>query len=155
MNEENFYKDFFIKYGILTAFFAFFFFVTIYSVVISKKSWQINLRQLVENVLEEHEPNSWTLENSVHLDNIFSMNAACYEARNRKTGEIYKAIILRVQTFYGPIPAVFLVSSDYDVELVGISSFHGRFSEQIKIFNNSLRIEYWKNHVVEILRTNR
>ena len=154
MSEDKFYKDFFIKYGILTAFFAVFFFLTIYSVVISKKSWQVNLRQLVETVLEEHEPNSWNLENYVRLDNPFSMNVACYEARNRKNGELYKVVLLRVQTFYGPIPAVFLVSSDYEVEFVGVSSYHGRFAEQIRMVNNSLRIDYWKNRVVDILKLN-
>ncbi len=153
MSEENFYKDFFIKYGILTAFFAVFFFISIYSVVISRKAWQSNLRYLVETVLEEHEPNIWNLENSVRINNSFAMNAACYEARNRKNGEIYKAVILRVQTFYGPLPAVFLISSDYDVEFVGISHFHGRFNEHIKVFNNSLRIEYWKKRIVDILRS--
>lgn len=148
---KEFYKFFFIRYGLLLAFFAVFFFLTIYGSVLSRKAWQKNLRPSIEKVLEEKEPNTWILEKYVRIENPFTLNAVCYEARNRMNGDVYKAVLLRITTFYGPLPAVFLVSPDNNVELAGIADFHGRVKTQIETSVNSVRAEYWKKLIPTIL----
>lgn len=152
-NEENqnFYKKFFIKYGILMAFFAVFFFIAIYSSILSRKAWQNNLKACIEEVLETKYPNEWSLENSIRLESTFSMNSICYEARNRMTGELSKVVTLRGATFYGPFPLVFLVSSENNVTFVGYASVHGKIAGQIETKNFSIRVNYWQKRVLEIL----
>ena len=149
---KDFYKFFFIRYGILLAFFAVFFFLTIYGSVLSRKAWQNNMRPSIEKVLEENEPNTWLLGKYIKIENPFTLNAVCYEVRNRMDGEVSKVVMIRITTFYGPLPAVFLVNSDDDVRFLGISNLHGKVLKQIESSKNSVRIEYWKNLIPTILR---
>ena len=145
------YKDFFIRYGIFVAILAILICLLIYPIKVSQKFWTQNLRTTIEIVLDEKSPNSWTVENAVPLKNSFSTNAACYEARNRKTGDLYKVIIIRVQTLYGPLPAVFTIDKDNKVEFIGYSSLHGVISDQLLNDNYGKRIEYWIKKIPLIL----
>lgn len=148
---QNFYKKFFIKYGILMAFFAVFFFIAIYSSALSRKAWQNNLKASIEKFMEEKFTNEWKIENYVRVNNTFSMNAVCYEARNIKSGELHKVITLRAPTFYGPFPLIFLVSNDNEVSFVGYAGVHGKIANQIEQNKVSIRVSYWEKRVLEIL----
>lgn len=152
MTNDNTYKTFFINYGIFVAILVILFGVLLYPIKLAQKSWQRNLKFNVEFVLDEKEPNSWTVENSVKIKNPFCLNAACYDVRNRKSGELYKAIIIRVQTFYGPLPAVFTVDKNNNIEFVGYSSLHGRISEQLTSNKTNKRINYWKQKIPAIIQ---
>lgn len=149
---ENFsYKKFFINFGIFVGFIVVTFVILIYSVRLSKKSWQKNLKVSIENVLDEKEANTWTVGNFIQINNSFSLSAACYEAQNRRTGEVSKVLILRVYTYYGPLPAVFLIDKDKEVQFVGYSSVHGRVALQLTNKLSDKRIEFWKKKILEIL----
>ena len=150
---ENFsYKKFFIDFGILVLLISISFLLIIYSVKLSRKSWQSNLKVSVEKVLDEYDANNWTVGKFIPLNNPFSLSAACYQAQYRKTGDIYKAIILRIETYYGPLPAVFIVSEDNEVEFAGYSSIHGRVLTQLTNKPSDKRIDFWKEKVIEILK---
>lgn len=151
---QNFsYKDFFKRYGIFLAMLVVIFGILIYSIIFSQRSWTQSLKKSVEVVLEEKEPNTWTVENNIKLKNPFAMNGACYEVRNRKTGDIYKSVILRIQTFYGPIPAVFLLDNEDKVAFVGYSSLHGVIANQLINNPTSKRIEYWIHKIPTIVNS--
>ena len=150
---ENFsYKKFFIDFGILVLLISISFLLIIYSVKLSRKSWQSNLKVSVEKVLDEYDANNWTVGKFIPINNPFSLSAACYEAQYRKTGDIYKVIILRIETYYGPLPAVFIVSEDNEVEFAGYSSIHGRVLTQLTNKPSDKRIDFWKEKVIEILK---
>ena len=119
---------------------------------ISKKSWKNNLRTAVEVTLEENQPGIWKIDRNIEINNPFTLNAACYEARNSKDGEVYKAIIIRVVTNYGPLPAVFVCDKNMNVELIGFSSLHGRVGKQIEATKNSKQIMFWKYKIKDILK---
>ena len=144
------YKDFFIRYGIFVAILVILIGLLIYPIKASKKFWTQNLKTTIEIVLDENNPNGWTVEKSIPINNTFSTNAACYEARNRKTGDLYKALIIRVQTLYGPLPAVFIMDKDQNVSFIGYSSLHGVVNEQLMNNSNSKRINYWINKIPTI-----
>ncbi len=150
-NNQNFYKKFFIKYGILMAFFAVFFFIAVYSSILSRKAWQNNLQYCIEEVLETKFPNEWEIQNSIKLNNTFSMNAVCYNVINRLKGESAKVLTLRATTFYGPFPLVFLVSKDNQITFVGCASVHGKINRQIENIPFSIRVNYWQKRVLDIL----
>lgn len=152
MTNDHTYKVFFINYGIYVAILVILFGILLYPVKVAQKAWQKNLKANIEFVLDESEPNSWTVGNSVKIKNPFSMNSACYEVRNRKSGDTYKSVIIRVQTLYGPMPAVFTIDKDNNVEFVGYSSLHGRISEQITSNKTDKRINYWKSKIPSIIQ---
>lgn len=152
MRKEISYKIFFKNYGIFVSILAVVFGVTIYIVKLSQKSWQKNLKISVENVLNETEPDTWTVGNFNQILNPLSQHAACYDVRNKKNGENYKAVIIRIQTFYGPLPAVFIIDNNNVVTLKGFSSLHGRVYNQIININANKRINYWKEKLPEIIQ---
>ena len=157
MTNDHTYKVFFINYGIYVAILVILFGILLYPVKVAQKAWQKNLKANIEFVLDEREPNGWIVESPVPIKNSFCLSAACYNARNRTSGELFKAVILRTQTLYGPLPGVFLVDSEENVEFVGFASLHGRIAEQIKNFNKSdksERISFWKEKIPYILKDN-
>lgn len=154
MTQNISYKNFFKRYGIFVAILAVIIGILVYAVKISQKSWEKNLMIAVEAVLDEKDPNGWTFENTVEINNPFTMNAACYEVRNRKDGDLYKAFIVRVQTLYGPLPAVFTINKYEEVEFIGYSSLHGVINSQLMSQENNKRIDYWINKIPKILNQN-
>ena len=72
--------------------------------------------------------------------------------RNRKTGDTYKAVIIKVQTFYGPVPAVFTINKENVVNFVGYSSIHGRIREQLMSNKTNKKINYWKSKIPSIIQ---
>lgn len=151
MIEQISYKQFFKQYLIITSVVIVVFGILTYFALVSKKSWKNNLKTCVEIVLEENQPGIWKVDKNVEINNPFTLNAACYEARNSKDGEIYKVIIIRVVTNYGPLPAVFVCDKDMNVELIGFSSLHGRVEKQIEATKNSKQIMFWKNKIKDII----
>lgn len=151
MKKDISYSSFFKNYGIFVAFLIIIFGILIYFSSISKKSWKNNLKYSVEVLLNEKEPDSWSIGNFNPIKSPISQNAVCYEAKNKKNGENYKAVLIRVQTLYGPLAAVFVVDKDNNVSFKGYSSLHGRVGKQIENTSSNKRINYWKNKIPEIV----
>ena len=144
-------KDFFKKYGIFVLILIISFGVLSYSIILSRKSWNNNLRTAVVKVLDEYEPDVWSIENTYQIKSPISISSAAYEARSKKNGELYKIIIIRINTFYGPIPAVFSCDAQNNVSFIGYSSLHGRINSQLRENLVDKRVEYWMKKVPEIL----
>ena len=152
MKQEISYKNFFINYAIFVVIAAAVFGILIYVIKISQKSWDKNLKAAVEYTLAESEPDTWEIGKSVRITNPLSAGAACYDARNKKSGETGKAIIIRIQTFYGPHCGVFIVQNDGKIDFKGYSSLHGRVAVQLKNSYTGRRVEYWSQRIVEMLK---
>ena len=123
-----------------------------YSIFISRKPWQKYLKTQIENVLEENEPNKWLVGNYIPINNPFTLSSACYEAKLKKSGEVYKVVIIRIQTFYGPVSAIFTVDKEEKVDFIAYSSLHGRVATQLNNSQADKRLEYWKKKIPEIIR---
>lgn len=146
------YKNFFINYGIFVLIITVFIGLLIYPIKAGQKAWAKQLKSDIEFVLDEAEPNSWMVGNQIKIKNPFLMSAVCYEARNRRTGDTYKTILIKIQTFYGPLPAVFTIDKNENIELKGFVSLHGRIAENIKNNLTNKRLEYWKSKIPEIIK---
>lgn len=144
-------KEFFIKYGIFVGILTVLFFIMFYFVKVSQKSWNKNLKTNIEITLEENEPNTWIVYNPVKINNAFAMSAACFDVRNKKNGENRKAVIIRVQTVYGPLPAVFTVSKDGEVFFEGYSSVHSRVLSLLNSDVTNKKLAYWIEKMPDIL----
>lgn len=153
MMESISYKVFFKNYGIFLAIITVVMGILVYSVYLSRKSWDKNIKTSVEKVLDDYESNQWTVGNSKPIKNPMSMTSACYEARSRRTGEVYNAVIVRIETFYGPLPAVYLCDSENNVTFVGFATLHGRIASIIKSSGPDKRIDYWAKKIPYIINT--
>ena len=153
MTEQISYKQFFKNYLILIGVMLVVFTLLIYLSIVSKKSWNNNLKTAVEVVLDEKQPNTWSVGKNIEINNPFTMSGACYEARNRKNGEVYKVMVIRVVTNYGPMAGVFSVDKVNNVDFIGFSNLHGRIEKQVSSMSTSTckQISYWKNRIPQIL----
>lgn len=151
MNQIS-YKHFFATYGIFVAILVVVFGLLIYPVKAGQKAWNKNLKSNLETALDEIEPNGWTLGNPVKIKNPFTLSAACFEARNKKSGEVYKVLIFRFQAFYGPMAGIFSVDKDNNVELLGYFPLHGRIKTQLELRNESRRLKFWKERIPQIIQ---
>lgn len=153
MTEQISYKQFFKNYLILIGVMLVVFTLLIYLSIVSKKSWNNNLKTAVEVVLDEKQPNTWSVGKNIEINNPFTMSGACYEARNRKNGEVYKVMVIRVVTNYGPMAGVFSVDKVNNVDFIGFSNLHGRIEKQMSSMSTSTckQVSYWKNKIPQIL----
>ena len=152
MKQDISYKNFFINYAIFVLIASAVFGILIYVIKVSQKSWDKNLKAAVEYTLAESEPDTWEIGKSVRIINPLSAGAACFDARNKKSGETAKAIIIRIQTFYGPHCGVFIVQNDGKINFKGYSSLHGRIAKQLQNSYNGRRVEYWSKRITEMLK---
>ena len=152
MKQQISYKNFFINYAIFVLIASAVFGILIYIIKVSQKPWNNNLKASVEYMLEETEPDTWDLGNTIRIQNPVSTGAACFEARNKKSGENCKAIIIRLQTFYGPQAGVYIIDNSGKVDFKGYSSLHGRVSIQLTKSFSGRRVEYWKMRIAEMYK---
>lgn len=155
MSQENeyifSYKNFFKKYGLFLSILVVLIALLIYSVIFARGPWQKHLKTQIENVLMENDGDNWSVGEYINIDNPFTLNAACFQARYKKTGETMNVIILRTQTFYGPVAAVFSIDKNNNVNFIGYSSLHGRVATQLLNSRADKRLDYWKKKIPEIL----
>ena len=149
--EEITNKKFFKNYGFFVLILLVVFGILTYSTVLSKKSWINNLKTTVENVLNEYQPQIWIVEKNIVIDKPISISSSAYEVKNVNNNKLYKAVIIRITTFYGPLSAVYLCDEDNRVEFAGYSSLHGRINYQLGKNLNDKRVEYWQLKIPEIL----
>ena len=135
MNNQGAFKNYLILIGVMLVVFT----LLIYLSIVSKKSWNNNLKTAVEVVLDEKQPNTWSVGKNIEINNPFTMSGACYEARNRKNGEVYKVMVIRVVTNYGPMAGVFSVDKVNNVDFIGFSNLHGRIEKQV-LFLQKVRL---------------
>ena len=152
MKTDISYKNFFINYAIFVLIAASVFGILIYVIKVSQKSWEKNLKAAVEYTLSETEPDTWDIGQAVKIANPLSAGAACFDARNKKSGETGKAVIIRIQTFYGPHCGVFIVQGDGKIIFKGYSSLHGRVAEQLKNSYTGRRVQYWSKRIEGMLK---
>ncbi len=152
MKQQISLKNFFINYSIFVLIAAFVFAVLVYLVKASQKSWDQNLMTVVESTLAETEPDTWEIGKAIRIANPIGAGAACYNARNKKNGENFKAVIIRIQTFYGPHAGIFIIDKNGNAEFQGYAAIHGRCANQLSKSFNGRRVQYWKLRLEEIFK---
>ncbi|MBO4547153.1 MAG: hypothetical protein J5700_06210, partial [Treponema sp.] len=84
------------------------FFVVLAALIFAgKKNWETGLRSAVEQVLA---PDEWQCGDMIPLESNYSVSAACFKVSNIKSpSKKYYALIMRMSSYLGPLPAVFLL----------------------------------------------
>ena len=152
MKQQISYKNFFINYTIFVLIAAAVFGIVIYFVKISQKAWDRNLKAVIESTLAESEPDNWEIGKPVRINNPLTTSAACFDARNKKSGETCKVVIIRLQSFYGPHSGVYIVQNNGETIFKGYSSLHGRCAKQLSNALTGRRVVYWNKRIAEMLK---
>lgn len=152
MKQQISYKNFFINYAIFVLIAAAVFGILIYLIKVSQKSWDQNLKSLVETTLIETEPDTWELGKYININSPFGSGTACYDARNKRNGENYKIVLIRLQTFYGPQAGIFIIDKNGKASFKGYASLHGRCATQLKKSYSGRRVDYWKFRLEEMFK---
>lgn len=150
-NEKIESKTFFRNYGIFITILLVIFVVLIYSIKISRNSWQNNLQTTVQNVLSEKYDDEWTVGDFVKIYNPLGTNAACYKIKN-KDGINGKAVIIRIATYYGPVSAVYTSTGEKEITFVGFSSLHGKIADTMMNNKADKKIQYWQDKIPDIIK---
>lgn len=144
-------KKFFKNYAFFLLILIVIFTVLTYAVTASRKSWTTNLGVSVQKVLDEYQPNTWKVDANIPIKTPVSINSAAYVIKNKRDGSVASAVIVRITTFYGPIPAVYIYQKDQQVEFAGYSSLHGRINNLLRSNISDKRREYWQSKIPEML----
>ncbi len=152
MKQNTTYKTFFLNYLIFILIAAVIFLLLIYSVKVSQNSWDNNLKQTIETFFDEQEPDNWIVETPVRIKSPLITSLACYDTRNKKNGEYYKTFIVRIQTLYGPVPGIFIMDKNNNVDFKGFAVIHGRVAELLHKNTFSKRIDYWRMRIPEMVK---
>ncbi len=146
-------KKFFTNYAFFLLILVFVFGILIYPVLASKKSWTTNLGNSVQKVLDEYEKGRFKVTAPVDIKKPITTSCAAYTVTDSKNSKSAYAIIIRITTLYGPLPALFFYDPDSNSEKVifaGYSTLHGRVRTQLSNDSPDKRREYWLNKIPDI-----
>lgn len=160
MNEEfsgegNFeYKPQLIKTGIFAALIVVLGGLLISLTLLSRSFWRDGLRNKINSVLALQDSGMKAGE-WCKIDSNLTSQISAYRAvtENNQTADMYLAIC-RVNTIYGPLPAVFkLRSTAIRGEFVSFCDLSPRAEENITQISMKSQISYWEAKLPEVLKT--
>lgn len=132
--------------GILLAFFL----ILTGLIFAGKKNWENGLRAAVEQVLPASE---WQCGDMVPLKSNYSVSAACFKISNIKSpSKKYYALILRMSSYLGPLPAVFLFQDDR-ASFEGIAYLNNSVSKEFSQNKFNRQIDYWTDTASLIVKS--
>ena len=127
------------------------FFVVLAALIFAgKKNWETGLRSAVEQVLA---PDEWQCGDMIPLESNYSVSAACFKVSNIKSpSKKYYALILRMSSYLGPLPAVFLFQDDR-ASFEGIAYLNNSVSKEFSQNKFNRQIDYWTDTASLIVKS--
>ncbi len=138
-------------YGIFSGILIFMLGIIIGAVKISERRRENKLRAAVVKVFSENTEDERQIGKFIKIKSPASLNAALYEINDLRSASKDYALILRVQTLYGPVPAVFLYNKDGEAKLIGFAAISGRIKRLLQDDSSNPRISYWEKRIPEIV----
>ena len=138
-------------YGIFSGILIFMLGIIIGAVKISERRRENKLRAAVVKVFSENTEDERQIGKFIKIKSPVSLNAALYEINDLRSASKDYALILRVQTLYGPVPAVFLYNKDGEAKLIGFAAISGRIKRLLQDDSSNPRISYWEKRIPEII----
>ena len=145
-------KKFFTNYAFFLLILVVVFGILIFPVIASRKAWSSNLGVSVQKVLDEYEKGRFKVTAPVEIKKPITTSCAAFTVNDTVSNKTVNAIIIRITTLYGPLPAVFIYDSDNNDSVIfaGYSSLHGRVRTQLMNDSPDKRREYWQKKIPEI-----
>lgn len=138
-----------IQSGIFTGAILIFFLILSLFSFLSRKNWERGLRAAVEQVLS---PEEYQCGNAVKINSTFNVSAACFElATKKQSSKNSYALIIRIASYLGPLPAVF-ICQDGKTEFKGIAYLNSSMARAFEDGKNDQQNLYWKKIAEELAR---
>ncbi|MDE5776535.1 MAG: hypothetical protein K2H67_06625 [Treponemataceae bacterium] len=143
-------KKSFVQCGAFIGIVCAFFLVLSLFIVLSRGNWERGLRRAVQNVLPSSE---YSVGKMLRLEEGGS-NFACFEISRNSDGTLREfsegvAIVMRVTTYYGPLPAVFNRERG-ETLFVGIAYLSSSVAEEFSDADRSRSMDFWIGQADEI-----
>src|SRR5574344_608074 len=107
-------KKYFYFLGILVIVTA----VLVAFTVLSRNTWQSGLKDQVTEILQQTKKDTYTVGEGIDIRTAFSTSGIVYTVKEKGVKETEYAVLLRVATLYGPLPALFLYTPGKEVQFV-------------------------------------
>lgn len=132
--------------GIVCAFFL----VLSLFIVLSRGNWERGLRIAVQNVIPSSEYSVGKMLRPEEGGGDF----ACFEISRNSDGTLREfseglALVMRVTTYYGPLPAVF-VREEGETRFAGIAYLKSSVAEEFSDADRSRSMDFWIEQADEI-----
>jgi hypothetical protein len=153
MPEESKNKQQIISYALFAAILLVLFGITLLFTIIARKSWNNGLREQVQLTLNKNQLSDCIVGKEIPLDSaiITSCNAFDVSVKGKKNSDTQKAVIIKITTMYGPMPAVYLYDNGTEAKFIDFASFEGKAVKQIKDMSLNSQIAYWGKRIPSIL----
>lgn len=146
-------KQFFKNYAFFIIILLVVFSILSYFIFAARKSWNKNLAVTVQKVLEEKETARWKVGDNIQITKPITVNCAAYEILDTSDNITKYAVIIRIITYYGPVPAVYVYNPETKkTDFIGYASLHGRIRTQIMNNKSDKKREYWQEKIPEIIK---
>ena len=146
-------KELWRVYGIFTALLVVMLTAAGGAVKLSSARWERGLRSVVEKTLSGNTDFNGKVGRFVRIKSSFSLSAALFELEPPLSDGADYAIVIRVQTMYGPFPAVFVYGKESGTRFIGFASISGRVKRLLEDNDSDPRIRYWTAKIPAIMRT--
>lgn len=150
MNKSD-QREFWRIFGCFAVIISVFFFSVFGLSLLSEKKWNEGLKKSIQSVISEKYPDTWIIGNPVPLKSTFSTSANLYELRNRDNAERYYAIIIRIPTMYGHMPAVYIYNKNDGAEFAGYAAVHGRVQKLLEENKADSSVNFWLERIPAII----
>ncbi|MBC6719996.1 hypothetical protein [Treponema sp. Marseille-Q4130] len=147
---ERFSKEALQEYGIFAGCIVLLAVVLSVAAIFTKGAGQAGIKTEIARVLEEAEPGVWHIGDFVDFDAPVSSSAACFSVKGGSVSGY--ACIVRMETMYGPLPAVFISDGRHTARFVGIAGLHGRVYAAIESGGAKSQIRYWAERIPRLIR---
>jgi hypothetical protein len=152
MDTEKSSNELLKQYGILVGIIIGMFALLTVVIVLSENKWKNGLKDEIGRVLEEEEPGEWIVGEYIGLKTPEALSASCFQVRRKDNGAKGYALMLRIETIYGPFPAVFLYNDKAVARFVGIPGLHGRVLKMIGNGTNDAKVVFWIKRIPNIIK---
>ena len=146
----RFSKEALQEYGIFAGGIVLLAIVLSAAAIFTKGAKQSGIKTEIVRVLEEAEPGVWHIGNFVDFAAPVSSSAACFSAKSGNASGY--ACIVRLETIYGPLPAVFISDGKHTARFIGIAGLHGRIYAAIESGGAKSQIRYWAELIPRLIR---
>ncbi|MGI5091252.1 hypothetical protein [Treponema socranskii] len=147
---DRFSKEALQEYGIFAGCIVLLAVVLSVAAIFTKGARQAGIKTEIARVLEEAEPGVWHIGDFVDFGAPVSSSAACFSVKGGSVSGY--ACIVRMETMYGPLPAVFISDGRHSARFVGIAGLHGRVYAAIESGGAKSQIRYWAERIPLLIR---
>ena len=140
------------QYGLFLAIIIVIFGIIFSSALFSRNSWKEGLKNQVESVLLEQKKD-YTVGDFMQLQSPFSTSCAVYNINQKGKKNTNKyAVIIRLTTLYGQIPAIYIYDSkESDVSFLKMLTLNGASEKQIVDISKHMQISFWAKRIPSII----